>query len=242
MKFEETQFGQYPLKDMRDALRRFRGGSFEIERGARIFAHAGVGGTWDEFFRTALKNQLLERSPERRRGSDGKVLKSYRVSKRGISLSVSRMTPRMNRERIERLYQETMSRIEEIDTDPRFVRRFALVVVYGSYLDQTKADYGDLDICYRLENKPEWRGNSQESFDRMDDHHLGHFPSDADMYGSRISSRHLKYVRNRDPRISLVEEALFNSMCHREGKLVPHRVVRGDFDPDGWKRIGRKLT
>ena len=59
----------------------------------------------------------------------------------------------INREKADRIMQEFLKRVEEVNRDDFYPYRVSKLVLFGSYLNPEQMDLGDIDIAFELEPK-----------------------------------------------------------------------------------------
>lgn len=79
----------------------------------------------------------------------------YRLTFKGNALCIARCVPPINREKADRIFQEFMKRVEEVNNDDFYLYRVRKLLLFGSYLNPNNPDYGDIDIAFDLERKIE---------------------------------------------------------------------------------------
>ena len=90
----------------------------------------------------------------------------FELTQQGRTLSLARALPPLSREKAERLLQEFMSRVEEVNANPTFLYKVTRVVIFGSYLRPEAAELNDLDLVVETKFKltdPETRHQAEEA-------------------------------------------------------------------------------
>ena len=77
----------------------------------------------------------------------------YRLTLKGNALSIARCMAPINREKADRIMQEFLKRVEEVNRDDFYPYRVSKLVLFGSYLNPEQMDLGDIDIAFELEPK-----------------------------------------------------------------------------------------
>ena len=77
----------------------------------------------------------------------------YRLTLKGNALSIARCMAPINREKADRIMQEFLKRVEEVNRDDFYPYRVSILVLFGSYLNPEQMDLGDIDIAFELEPK-----------------------------------------------------------------------------------------
>lgn len=79
----------------------------------------------------------------------------YRLTLKGNALCIARCVPPINKEKADRIFQEFMQRVDEVNNDNFYLYRIRKLLLFGSYLNPNNSDYGDIDIAFDLERKIE---------------------------------------------------------------------------------------
>lgn len=129
-----------PILKIRDYLRKFTSGYFSISNLEECFrlgsrqAHNLV--------RELLNKGYIEYHA-------GK----YRLSLKGRALCIARCVPPLNKEKADRIFQEFMQRVKEVNHDDFYLYRVNKLLLFGSYQNPKSQDFGDIDIAYDLKQK-----------------------------------------------------------------------------------------
>ena len=67
----------------------------------------------------------------------------YRLTLKGNALSIARCMAPINREKADRIMQEFLKRVEEVNRDDFYPYRVSKLVLFGSYLNPEQMDLGD---------------------------------------------------------------------------------------------------
>lgn len=70
----------------------------------------------------------------------------FDLTQAGRTLALARAVPPMSRAKAERLFQEFMERVHEVNTNPMYLNKVTRVVVFGSYLRPEVTELNDLDL------------------------------------------------------------------------------------------------
>jgi predicted nucleotidyltransferase len=92
-----------------------------------------------------IENELIEKT--RKTG--------YQLAMKGDALCLARLVPPMNKEKADRIFKEFMQRVEEINSNNYYLDKIEKLLLFGSYLNSDKDDYGDIDIAIELKRKIE---------------------------------------------------------------------------------------
>lgn len=77
----------------------------------------------------------------------------YSITLKGNAFSIARCVPPINREKADKIFQEFMQRVEEVNNNDFYLYRVCKLFLFGSYLNIDNPDYGDIDIAFDLELK-----------------------------------------------------------------------------------------
>jgi len=130
----------------------------------------------------------------------------------GRKLRTRKFVPPLPRAAADALLADVVRRVNHVNADDRFVSGFTFLGVFGSYLDPSRTELGDLDLFFELGLKPNWSAaldvaeNPSAIHSRMREHHLRHFPRDDYRAGAvfmGMRRRPVMFVRNRRPHVSM---------------------------------------
>lgn len=77
----------------------------------------------------------------------------YVVTEKGNALAQTKFVKRMNKEKADLIFQKFIDRVEEVNSNNTFLYYVKQLFLFGSYLDRSSDDFGDLDIAFVLERK-----------------------------------------------------------------------------------------
>lgn len=183
-----------PIIKIREFMRRFRTPeSFSLQTITEYFELTKPSGT-------SLLNELLDLGYAEYVTTD-----KYEVTVKGNALAQLKFVKRINKVKADKIFNEFMKRVSEINEDESFIYRVSKLCLFGSYLNPEADDYGDIDIAYELEHKISDDHSFSEAKQRIIDN--------AKAYGKVFSSiveevcypsnLVLRYLKNRSPYISL---------------------------------------
>ena len=90
-----------------------------------------------------LQNDFIEKNPKT----------EYQLTMKGQALCAARSVPPMNKEKADKIFKEFMQRVEEINNNSYYLCKVEKLLLFGSYLNFDKDDYGDIDIAFELKRK-----------------------------------------------------------------------------------------
>jgi len=79
----------------------------------------------------------------------------YNITLKGSALGNARCVPPINRTKAEKILNDFMQRVEEINNDDYFLYRVSKILLFGSYINKDATDFGDIDIAFELKRKIE---------------------------------------------------------------------------------------
>lgn len=101
-------------------------------------------GKTDSFMLELISNGFIELCENR-----------YKLTLKGNALCIAHCVPPINKEKADRIFQEFMQRVEEVNNDDFYLYKIRKLLLFGSYLNPNNSDYGDIDIAFDLERKIE---------------------------------------------------------------------------------------
>lgn len=147
MKIEKGQIisGQ-PVLKVRDFFKRFE--RYDVENAAYFFAIS----------KKAAKAMCLElaelgyseRVPLEQMPDEHKKENWYDLLPLGHSLRLARAVPSINRQKADRLLKEFMTRVEEVNSNRKYVYKVTKVLLFGSYIRSDVTELNDVDVAIEL--------------------------------------------------------------------------------------------
>jgi predicted nucleotidyltransferase len=77
----------------------------------------------------------------------------YQLTTKGQALCAARCVSPMNKEKADKVFNEFMQRVEEINNNDYYLFKVEKLLLFGSYLNPENSDYGDIDIAFELKRK-----------------------------------------------------------------------------------------
>jgi predicted nucleotidyltransferase len=77
----------------------------------------------------------------------------YELLPLGRSLALARAVPPITRQKAERIVQEFMDRVEEINSNEKYVYKITKVLLFGSYIRPDATELNDVDIAVEIAPK-----------------------------------------------------------------------------------------
>lgn len=197
-----------PIIKIRDFMRRYRTPeSFSLQTIMEYFELTKPSGTH-------LLNELLNSGYAEQTKTN-----EYQVTVKGNALAQVKFVKRMNKATANKIFNEFMKRVEEINEDNNYIYRVSKLFLFGSYLNPEADDYGDIDIAYELERKIK-DGRFLEASRRF----IADAIADGRVFSSIVeevcypSDLVLRYLKNRSPYISLhrMEDIEILSAPHKQ--------------------------
>lgn len=129
----------------------------------------------------------------------------YIVTEKGNALAQTKFVKRMNKEKADLIFQKFMDRVEEVNSDNTFLYSVKQLFLFGSYLDRSSDDFGDLDIAFVLERKIK----DDKDFMAAQQKLIQDACENGKVFSSIVEEVYysetmvLKHLKNRSPYISL---------------------------------------
>lgn len=198
-----------PIIKIRDFMRRYRTpGSFSLQTIMEYFELTKPSGI-------NLLNELLNSGYAEQTKTD-----EYEVTVRGNALAQVRFVKRMDKAKADKIFDEFMKRVAEVNEDENYIYRVSKLYLFGSYLNPETDDYGDIDIAYELERKI----NDDNRFSEASRRITANAIADGKVFSSIVEEMYypwnsvLRYLKNRSAYISLhrVEDIKALSAPHKQ--------------------------
>lgn len=162
-----------------------------------------------------LLNELLNSGYAEQTKTD-----EYEVTVRGNALAQVRFVKRMDKAKADKIFDEFMKRVAEVNEDENYIYRVSKLYLFGSYLNPETDDYGDIDIAYELERKI----NDDNRFSEASRRITANAIADGKVFSSIVEEMYypwnsvLRYLKNRSAYISLhrVEDIKALSAPHKQ--------------------------
>ena len=129
-----------PILKIRDYLRKFSSGWISVSELGEYFR---LNHPEAEILLHELINKGLLEYQE----------KKYRLTVKGRALCIARCVPPMDKEKADQIFRQFMQRVQEVNEDDYYLYKISKLLLFGSYLDTRKQDFGDIDIAFELEQK-----------------------------------------------------------------------------------------
>ncbi len=199
-----------PIIKIREFMRRFRTPeSFSLQTITEYFELTKPSGT-------SLLNELLNLGYAEYVTTD-----KYEVTVKGNALAQVKFIKRINKVKADKIFNEFMKRVAEINEDKKYIYRVSKLCLFGSYLNPEADDYGDIDIAYELEHKI----NDDKRFLEASQRIIANAIADGKVFSSILDEVGypedlvLRYLKNRSPYISL------HRMKDIETLSVPYKQI-----------------
>lgn len=198
-----------PIIKIREFMRRYRTPeSFSLQTITDYFELTAPSGT-------SLLNELLNSEYAECVNTD-----KYKVTIKGNALAQAKFVKRMDKAKADKIFNEFMKRVAEINEDESYIFRISKLCLFGSYLNQDANDYGDIDIAYELEHKISDDHRFAEACQRI----INNAKTAGKVFSSIVeevcypSNLVLRYLKNRSPYISLhrMEDIKTLSALHKQ--------------------------
>jgi predicted nucleotidyltransferase len=153
-----------PLIDIRNFLRRYRGGHCDITVSG-IEGELGVARQQAELILQAMAEAGYVEPESETDGNDAS--RSYTITKSGSRLCATRFVKRITRAKADALVKQMLERIAEINARDELVFRIKRVRAFGSYVSNAP-ELGDIDLAVELEQRHPERDIIEQLLARAD--------------------------------------------------------------------------
>ncbi|MDR2789515.1 MAG: hypothetical protein LBB59_00830 [Campylobacteraceae bacterium] len=92
-----------------------------------------------------LLNDFIEKSADK--------TSEYQLSGKGQALCLARSVTPLNKAKADKIFNEFMKRVEEVNNSDYYLYRVKKLLLFGSYLISDNENFGDIDIACGLERK-----------------------------------------------------------------------------------------
>lgn len=79
----------------------------------------------------------------------------FKTTLKGEALRIARCVPPIKRDKADKIVSDLMQRVEEINNNDYYLYSVSKILLFGSYIQENAADFGDIDIAFELERKVE---------------------------------------------------------------------------------------
>ena len=151
----------------------------------------------------------------------------YLITNKGKELCRARCVKRMNRAQADKLFNEILERVKEVNNNPYYLYKVNKVVLFGSYITD-KEDFGDIDIAFEFKFKrrvvkTEDGLNSElvANIDRAYENNFFH-----SLYKFSFAEREVaKFLKNRKAQIHITPYSHIESL-NTETKTISFESLR----------------
>jgi hypothetical protein len=77
----------------------------------------------------------------------------YQLLRKGNALCAASCVPPISKQKADKIFNEFMQRVEEVNNDDYYLWRVNRLYLFGSYLNPNNNDFGDIDLLYILKRK-----------------------------------------------------------------------------------------
>ena len=144
IKRNEKIFG-IPVVQIRDFFEKNRDFGFTKIELERYFALSKK--STNSLIKELIQNDFIEKMVENIHHND------YQLTNKGQTLCAARSIPPMNKKKADKIFNEFMRRVEEINDNDYYLCKVEKILLFGSYLNSENIDYGDIDIAFELKRK-----------------------------------------------------------------------------------------
>ncbi len=189
-----TTISNIPIKSIRDFLIRYRTPAnfslITLQQHFKISENSA-----QDLCRELIRQEFIEDD------TSGK----YEVTRKGNALAQAKFVKRLNKEKADLHFRRFINRVKEVNADSSFLYRVKQLFLFGSYLDRSCDDFGDLDIAFVLEPKI----NDHNDFMKAQQKLISNACENGKVFSSIVEEIFyaetivLRYLKNRSPYISL---------------------------------------
>jgi predicted transcriptional regulator/predicted nucleotidyltransferase len=90
-----------------------------------------------------LHNELIEKTQKN----------EYQLTMKGQALCAARSVSPMSKEKADKIFKDFMHRVDKVNNNNYYLCKVEKLLLFGSYLNPDKDDYGDIDIAFELKRK-----------------------------------------------------------------------------------------
>ena len=87
----------------------------------------------------------------------------YKTTLKGAALRIARCVPPIKRDKADKIVNDFMQRVEEINNNDYYLYRVSKILLFGSYIKEDAVDFGDIDVAFELERKI----NDTDEFEKL---------------------------------------------------------------------------
>ncbi len=143
---KQSNIGNIPIKGIRDFFIRYRTpANFSLMTLRHYFKVSER--VAQDLCKELIRQEYIQENIE------DNIYDKYVVTKKGNALAQAKFIKRLNKEKADLLFQKFLVRVEEVNADNTFLYCVKQLFIFGSYLDRSSNDFGDIDIAFVLERK-----------------------------------------------------------------------------------------
>jgi len=129
----------------------------------------------------------------------------YTMTEKGKELSRAKCVSRMNRSQADKLFNEILERVKEVNNNPYYLYKINNIALFGSYITDKK-DLGDIDIAFDyqfkrriVKTKDGLSNETKANMKRSDERNCNNFLKSLSFGLYEVS----KFLKNRSPKIHI---------------------------------------
>lgn len=149
------------IRDFFKSLQRYRTDTFTLDKACNYFEI-------NDIEANSLLNELSEQGFIEKSISD-----YYKTTLKGAALRIARCVPPIKRDKADKIVNDFMQRVEEINNNDYYLYRVSKILLFGSYIKEDAVDFGDIDIAFEVERKikdaEEFEKLNREFFEKAQD-------------------------------------------------------------------------
>lgn len=135
----------------------------------------------------------------------------YTLTDKAIGFANAKLIPRINKIKAKSIVEDLVNRAMQINNNPYFVGQVTTIKLFGSYIDPTKKDCGDIDVIVDIERKKNISNEEamEISYRRTEDKIMNL----VDRIGYAEYIEPMKYLKNKNRYISFCSDDASKHKC-----------------------------
>ena len=142
---------------------------------------------------------------------------SHRITDLGCRLRCASAGPTLSRKKADELLKNVLERAKQVRENPEFACYVSRITVFGSYLDESKQELGDLDLALDIKLKPGVTPEAEQAQNAKDMENGRSFSNICEQVCWQTQKVRL-FLKNKQRGVSLHDAALDRAVF--EGKPV----------------------
>ena len=197
------------VRDFFKSLQRYRTDTFTLDKVCNYFEI-------NKLEANSLIKELTEQGFIEKSNSD-----YYKTTLIGAALRNARCVPPIKRDKADKIVNDFMQRVEEINNNDYYLYRVSRILLFGSYINEDAVDFGDVDIAFELEKKV----NDVDEFEKLNSEFI-----DKAIYEG-------KYFSSFFEELSYSETVVISKLKNRNRYISLHKMIDGILEIAETKQI-----